>query len=997
MSEAPRMRRVAMASSAVIVALVLLLAGIGLWRRADLPHDAASASRAADRPGSPSTASGAEAKATGGAAPEAAAGASGDAGDRALHPFDIANAALGARIESVTSQRDAERWSAAGLIDGGTGDVTCSPLCAWGSADDALPQEIVLSFHERREALVARVVIDTLTPITREQSAGVPREIELWASTSSAAGDFTRIASATLPAQSMRHAIDVEPVSVRFLKVRVLSRHGGRQTLIGEISVLESVDRPSILTDVLVNLAAPSLGGAIVSYTSDYASFRASNLVDGDPATEWRAGTYGLPQEFVFAFHEDRVALVESVTIDAGARLTALPKAVAISVSTTSPVEGFDDVGQFPLEQRAGGQTLAVGRRARFLKLRIVEGYGGDTILTSLAEIGVLEGAEPGYESVFRRSGEPGRFAGRERSQAADGDPSADDLLEQEPNDTLAQAGRLEAGRAVRGAVDPIGENDYFRLSVPGTERSALTVELSAVPYIRTALDLLDTSGSNVQRFDPSRAPATSVSFSWIVPAGDYALRLTDPPASVVLVWDTSGSMKGREQDLQRAVEAYLDDVPPDQQVNMIRFSHNVETILPEFSNDRSRLKAAVQGKFYAKGSTPLYDAVAQATRLLEARGGNRAIVVMSDGEDGGSRLTRPEFWTLLQQRKIRLYAIGIGDTDRYSRRLGTSAGRLMKHAALATGGDGFFARESSALAGFYREIANELRTACRYRLRITSSNAIGRLRVHAAGTDTIAVPPRIELILDASGSMKRRAGGRTMIDAAKEALAGVIQELPDDVHVALRVYGHRIPEGRRGACEDSQLVFPFARIDKPRLIARIREIKALGTTPIAHSLRQVARDMGRAPGEKIVVLVTDGKEECRGDPTAAVQALRSAGVDLRLNVVGFALADERLKAELRALAELTSGQFVDAHDTGSLRAAIQRSLAVPYDVLDGGGNRVGGGLTGDAVELPEGVYTVAVRAADKRIEIPAVRVAAGETASVVLRKEGREIAVARQ
>lgn len=44
----------------------------------------------------------------------------------------------------------------------------------------------------------------------------------------------------------------------------------------------------------------------------------------------------------------------------------------------------------------------------------------------------------------------------------------------------------------------------------------------------------------------------------------------------------------------------------------------------------------------------------------------------------------------------------------------------------------------------------------------------------------TVSAPPQVELILDASGSMKRKIGGRMMIDEAKDAMAQIIEGLPD-------------------------------------------------------------------------------------------------------------------------------------------------------------------------------------------------------------------------
>ena len=240
-----------------------------------------------------------------------------------------------------------------------------------------------------------------------------------------------------------------------------------------------------------------------------------------------------------------------------------------------------------------------------------------------------------------------------------------------------------------------------------------------------TDLDLLTAAGAAVKHFDPARVPAEQASLSWLVDPGDYFLRVTQPPASVVVVWDTSGSMERSVKDLQRAVEGYLDQVSPPDRVNLIRFSHDIEVLLPGFSSDRAQLKKATAGKFFADGHTPFYDVVERAASLLEGVQGNRAIVVMTDGEDAGSRLSRDQFWRLLQDKGIRFYTIGLGEIDRYNPVLGSSARRLLSYAAMATNGRAYFSKSSADLAGFYADVSAELRKACAYRLEARQAKVL--------------------------------------------------------------------------------------------------------------------------------------------------------------------------------------------------------------------------------------------------------------------------------
>jgi len=267
-----------------------------------------------------------------------------------------------------------------------------------------------------------------------------------------------------------------------------------------------------------------------------------------------------------------------------------------------------------------------------------------------------------------------------------------------------------------------------------------------------------------------------------------------------------------------------------------------------------------------------------------------------------------------------------------------------------------------------------------------------GKLSAVAVGK-ALAVS-RFELILDASGSMRGLMGGRPKLEIAKDTMRDVIDRLPDDVQAALRVYGHRVAPGRPGACEDSELVFPFRTIDKPRFIDRIRAVQALGTTPIAHSLRQVAGDIAGAAEETIVILVTDGKEECGGSPSRAVSELLGKGLRVQVNIVGFALEEATTKQEMRRVAELTGGRFFDATNAGALRNSIEQALAVPYEVLNSAGRKVAGGLVGQGdIDVPAGTYAVVVNVTGAPpVIVRDVPVVSEKSTRLELEQRGREI-----
>jgi Ca-activated chloride channel homolog len=149
-----------------------------------------------------------------------------------------------------------------------------------------------------------------------------------------------------------------------------------------------------------------------------------------------------------------------------------------------------------------------------------------------------------------------------------------------------------------------------------------------------------------------------------------------------------------------------------------------------------------------------------------------------------------------------------------------------------------------------------------------------------------------IELILDASGSMwNKLEDGRFRIDAAKQVLTEFISETParPDLRIGLRIYGAKVHYSKPGACEDSELVAPIAPLDRPRLLAAVRNGRAIGATPLARSLDLAARDFHEA-GRKQVLICTDGEESCGGDVEAAIARLKALGSDVDVRFIGIGL-----------------------------------------------------------------------------------------------------------
>ena len=94
-------------------------------------------------------------------------------------------------------------------------------------------------------------------------------------------------------------------------------------------------------------------------------------------------------------------------------------------------------------------------------------------------------------------------------------------------------------------------------------------------------------------------------------------------------------------------------------------------------------------------------------------------------------------------------------------------------------------------------------------------------------------------------------------------------------------------------------------------------------------------------------MLVTDGEETCGGDPAAAIERLRKAGIGTRVSIVGFALDDEKLAATFRRWSDAGGGAFFDAKDAAGLDKSLTEALRPGFEVVNAQGQVLASGIVG--------------------------------------------------
>jgi VWFA-related protein len=191
-----------------------------------------------------------------------------------------------------------------------------------------------------------------------------------------------------------------------------------------------------------------------------------------------------------------------------------------------------------------------------------------------------------------------------------------------------------------------------------------------------------------------------------------------DLPIHAGIVFDTSASMAERlNQARDAALSFFRQIILPKDRAAVVTFNHR-PTLAAKFTADLDALAGELAG-LKAEGGTALYDSIVFSLYYFTGIKGQRALLILSDGQDQSSRYSFSEALQYAQTVGVKIYTIGLDlpRTDTKSR------GELAKLAD-ATGGRAYFVEEVAELTAIYSAIEAELRS--QYLIAYQSSNTAG-------------------------------------------------------------------------------------------------------------------------------------------------------------------------------------------------------------------------------------------------------------------------------
>ncbi len=185
----------------------------------------------------------------------------------------------------------------------------------------------------------------------------------------------------------------------------------------------------------------------------------------------------------------------------------------------------------------------------------------------------------------------------------------------------------------------------------------------------------------------------------------------TDLPLQVGLLIDASNSVRDRFRFEQEAAIEFLNQItrPGYDKAFVVGFDTTPE-VTQDFTDNTELLSRGVHA-LRAGGGTAMYDALYFACRdkLLKAqRTGpvRRAIILLSDGQDNQSRVTREEAIEMAQRADVIVYTISTNVSG-----IKQSGDKVLERIAEATGGRAFFPFQMTDVSNAFAEIQDELRS----------------------------------------------------------------------------------------------------------------------------------------------------------------------------------------------------------------------------------------------------------------------------------------------
>ncbi len=433
--------------------------------------------------------------------------------------------------------------------------------------------------------------------------------------------------------------------------------------------------------------------------------------------------------------------------------------------------------------------------------------------------------------------------------------------------------------------------------------------------------------------------------------------------ATLALLIDSSSSMSRRLDFVQRTAATLAQYMTPLDRMVIAPFS---KSLLPTTGpTDDQKTVAEAIGAIRSQGGTAILDSLAQIAKSFPESTGRRAVILITDGYDENSSTQFDDALACLKEAKLTVYVVAIGGVAGIS----LKGEKILRRIATETGGRMFMPTTEGQLELVHNALADDVQN--RYLITYTPANqahdgkwreisvvtGVAEYRVKArpgyfapkpapirpsiefTATDLggqylevaaddlelsengvaqkvetfheASQPVSIVLALDASGSMRHREAD---VIAAARAFTAALR--PQD-QLAVMLFA------------DSVVLTHDLSTNRDATREAIDDYKTAGGTALYDALGEALARLKRTEGRRVVVVMTDGRDEDNpGTGPGSVRKLSDvldALKDTGAAVFPIGLGTKVDTPMLEKLADMSGGRALMPQDVSTLGDEFQR------------------------------------------------------------------------
>lgn len=253
--------------------------------------------------------------------------------------------------------------------------------------------------------------------------------------------------------------------------------------------------------------------------------------------------------------------------------------------------------------------------------------------------------------------------------------------------------------------------------------------------------------------------------------------------------------------------------------------------------------------------------------------------------------------------------------------------------------------------------------------LLATLTAGLGSALPASADETPTQASPKVELVLDVSGSMRTRdIDGQSRMSAAKQAFNEVLDAVPDQVQLGIRTLGADYPgDDRKVGCKDTKQLYPVGPLDRTEAKTAVATLAPTGWTPIGPALLGAADDLEGGDSTRRIVLISDGEDTCGPlDPCEVARDIAARGIHLVIDTLGL-VPNAKIRQQLTCIAEATGGTYTAVQHTDELSGRVKQLVDRAAEPVVTPVATKGADSCTDAPELKPGLYTDREKFAEHR------------------------------